>query len=63
MAEGRQYSFRGIYSYYTLVMAAGRCDDIACLKVQVKKVVRGTTVDDAVEFYRAFLEAGVKVNQ
>lgn len=44
-----------------LVMAAGKCKDGTCLKIQVQKVVKRTTVDDAVEFYRAFPEAGVKV--
>lgn len=44
-----------------LVMAAGRCEKETCLKAQVQKVVRETTVEDAVEFYRAFSEAKVKV--
>jgi triphosphoribosyl-dephospho-CoA synthase len=59
--KGGNTHFGAFILLIPLVMAAGRCDDIACLKVQVQKVVRGTTVDDAVEFYRAFLEAGVKV--
>ena len=44
-----------------LVIAAGKCENTSCLKAQVKKVVRETTLEDAVEFYRAFSEAGVKV--
>jgi triphosphoribosyl-dephospho-CoA synthase len=44
-----------------LVMAGGRCENAACLKEQVQKIVRETTVNDAVDFYRAFSEAGVKV--
>lgn len=44
-----------------LVMAGGRCENTACLKEQVQKIVKETTVDDAVEFYRAFSNAGVKV--
>jgi len=59
--KGGNTHFGAFILLIPLVMAAGRCDDSACLKVQVQKIVRGTTVDDAVEFYRAFLEAGVKV--
>ncbi len=44
-----------------LVTAAGKCENKSCLKTQVQKVVRETTVDDAVELYRAFSEAKVKV--
>lgn len=44
-----------------LVMAAGRCNDRACMVARVQKVVRGTSVDDAIEFYRTFSEARVKV--
>jgi triphosphoribosyl-dephospho-CoA synthase len=44
-----------------LVMAAGKCENKTCLKEQVQKIVRKTTVDDAVEFYRAFSESRVKV--
>jgi triphosphoribosyl-dephospho-CoA synthase len=59
--KGGNTHFGAFILLIPLVMAAGRCDDIDCLKVQVQKVVRGTTVYDTVEFYRAFLEAGVKV--
>ena len=59
--KGGNTHFGSFILLIPLVMAAGRCEDIECLKVQVKKVVRGTAVDDAVEFYGAFLEAGVKV--
>jgi triphosphoribosyl-dephospho-CoA synthase len=44
-----------------LVVAGGRCENNKCLKQDVKKIVRETTVDDAVDFYRAFTMAGVKV--
>ncbi len=44
-----------------LVMAGGRCENTKCLKVQVQKIVRETTVDDAIELYRAFSEVKVKV--
>ena len=44
-----------------LVMAGGRCENAPCLKEQIQKIVRETTVDDAVEFYRAFSESRVKV--
>jgi len=44
-----------------LVMAGGRCENKKCLEKEVQKIVRETTVDDAVEFYRAFATAGVKV--
>ncbi len=42
-----------------LIIAAGKCED--CLRTKVEEVVRGTTVEDAIEFYRAFSEAKVKV--
>lgn len=44
-----------------LVMAGGRCGKITCLKEQVQKIVKETTVDDALEFYRAFAKVMVKV--
>jgi triphosphoribosyl-dephospho-CoA synthase len=44
-----------------LVMAGGRCENKKCLEENVSRIVRETTVDDAVEFYRAFARAGVKV--
>jgi triphosphoribosyl-dephospho-CoA synthase len=44
-----------------LVMAGGRCENKECLEKEVQKIVRETTVEDAVEFYRAFARAGVKV--
>jgi triphosphoribosyl-dephospho-CoA synthase len=42
-------------------MAGGRCKNKKCLEEEVSRIVRETTVDDAVEFYRAFARAGVKV--
>jgi triphosphoribosyl-dephospho-CoA synthase len=59
--KGGNTHFGAFILLIPLIMAAGRCDDIACLKEKVKKVIRVTTIDDAVEFYRAFSEAGVKV--
>lgn len=44
-----------------LVMAAGRRTKTTSLKWHAKRVIRETTVEDAVEFYRAFSEAKVKV--
>ncbi len=44
-----------------LVMAGGRCENTKCLKAQVQKVVIETTVDDAIELYKAFPDAKVKV--
>ncbi len=44
-----------------LVMASGKCNNKEDLKAQAQKVVRETTVEDAVELYRAFSEAKVKV--
>lgn len=59
--KGGNTHFGAFILLIPLVMAAGRCSDGTCLEAQVQKVVKGTTVDDAVEFYRAFSEAGVKV--
>ena len=44
-----------------LVMAAGKCEKKSCLKKRVDNIVKETSVEDAVEFYRAFSEAKVKV--
>jgi len=46
-----------------LVMAAGRCEEAKCLKTQVMDIVKKTTTEDAIEFYRAFSEAKVKVTK
>jgi triphosphoribosyl-dephospho-CoA synthase len=59
--KGGNTHFGAFILLIPLVMAAGKCGDRTCLNTQVQKVVRGTTMDDAVEFYRAFSEAGVKV--
>lgn len=59
--KGGNTHFGAFILLIPLVMAAGKCRDRTCLKAQVQKAVKGTTVDDAVEFYRAFSEAGVKV--
>ncbi len=44
-----------------LVMAAGRCESKACLRDKAMQVVKATTIEDAVELYRAFPQAKVKV--
>ena len=44
-----------------LVMAGGACDDTECLRERAARVVKETTVDDAVELYRAFSDAKVRV--
>lgn len=44
-----------------LVMAASMCENKACLRENLKKVVKGTTVEDAVELYRAFSQTNVRV--
>ena len=44
-----------------LVMAGGACDDTGCLREKVARLVKETTVDDAVELYRAFSDAKVRV--
>ena len=44
-----------------LVMAGGTCEDTACLREKAIRVVKETTVEDAVELYRAFSDAKVKV--
>ena len=46
-----------------LVMAGGRCENRNCLKEKVQKIVKETTVEDAIEFYMAFARAGVKVKR
>lgn len=42
-----------------LVMAAG--EDRGCLRTRVQEIVRETSSEDAIEFYRAFRDAKVKV--
>ncbi len=59
--KGGNTHFGAFILLIPLVMAAGRCDNSECLGAQVQEVVRGTSVDDAVEFYSAFSEAKVKV--
>ena len=44
-----------------LVMAGGACGDAACLRESATRLVKETTVDDAVELYRAFSDAKVRV--
>ncbi len=44
-----------------LVMAAGKCEEKSCLKTRVDNIVKETSVEDAIEFYRAFSESKVKV--
>jgi len=44
-----------------LVMAGGACEDTVCLRKRAARVVKETSVEDAVEFYRAFSDAKVRV--
>ena len=44
-----------------LVMAGGACGDAVCLRERAARLVKETTVDDAVELYRAFSDAKVRV--
>ena len=44
-----------------LVMAGGACGDTGCLRERACQVVKETSVDDAIELYRAFSDAKVKV--
>lgn len=59
--RGGNTHFGALILLIPLVMAAGRCENIDCLKAQVQKIVKASTVEDAVEFYRAFTEARVHV--
>ncbi len=59
--KGGNTHFGAFILLIPLVMAAGKCEDKNCLKAQVKNVVRDTTVEDAIEFYRAFSKVRVKV--
>jgi triphosphoribosyl-dephospho-CoA synthase len=59
--KGGNTHFGAFLLLIPLVMAAGKCENKTCLKAEVQKVVRETTVDDAIELYRAFSDAKVKV--
>ncbi len=59
--KGGNTHFGAFLLLIPLVMAAGRCEDAKCLRTRVQMVVRETTVTDAIELYRAFSEAKVKV--
>ena len=59
--KGGNTHFGAFLLLIPLVMAAGRCENKTCLKTEVQKVVRETSVEDAIELYRAFSEAKVKV--
>lgn len=59
--KGGNTHFGAFILLIPLVMAAGRCAKITSLQWHARRVVRETTVEDAVEFYRAFSEAKVKV--
>lgn len=59
--KGGNTHFGAFILLIPLVMAAGKCDSTKCLKAQIQKVVKETTVEDAIELYRAFSEAKVKV--
>ncbi len=59
--EGGNTHFGAFILLIPLVMAAGKCENKTCLKAGVQKVVRETTIEDAIELYRAFSEAKVRV--
>lgn len=59
--KGGNTHFGAFLLLIPLVMAAGRCENTKCLKAQAQKVVRETTEEDAIELYRAFSRAKVKV--
>ncbi len=59
--KGGNTHFGAFILLIPLVMAAGKCENKTCLEAAVQKVARETTGEDAVEFYRAFSEAKVKV--
>lgn len=60
--KGGNTHFGGFLLLIPLVMAAGKCENNTCLKARVQKVVKETTTEDAIELYRAFSGAGVRVN-
>lgn len=59
--KGGNTHFGAFLLLIPLVMAAGRCAKITSLQWHARRVLRETTVEDAVEFYKAFSEAKVKV--
>ncbi|MFA4934216.1 MAG: triphosphoribosyl-dephospho-CoA synthase [Candidatus Methanoperedens sp.] len=59
--KGGNTHFGAFLLLIPLVMAAGKCENRTCLKAQVQKTVMETTVEDAIELYRAFSKAKVKV--
>ncbi len=59
--KGGNTHFGAFILLIPLVIAAGKCENKTCLKAQVQKVVKETIVEDAIDFYRAFSEARVKV--
>lgn len=59
--KGGNTHFGAFILLIPLVIAASKCENRTCLKAQVQKVVKETTVEDAIEFYRAFSAARVKV--
>ncbi len=59
--KGGNTHFGAFILLIPLVMGAGKCENKTCLKAQAQKVVRETTVEDAIELYRAFSKAKVKV--
>ena len=59
--KGGNTHFGAFILLLPLVMAAGRSEDKSQLKEQVQNIVRNTTIEDAIEFYRAFSKIKVKV--
>jgi triphosphoribosyl-dephospho-CoA synthase len=59
--KGGNTHFGAFILLIPLLIAAERCAKITSLQWHAKRVVRETTVEDAVEFYKAFSDAKVKV--
>lgn len=59
--KGGNTHFGAFILLIPLVMAACRCENKTCLKSELKKVVKETTMEDAIEFYGVFSEARAKV--
>lgn len=59
--EGGNTHFGAFILLIPLVMAAGRCVSVDGLQDEVNKLVRETTVEDAVQLYRAFQATEVHV--
>ncbi|GAH75419.1 unnamed protein product, partial [marine sediment metagenome] len=63
--SGGNTHFGALFLLIPLAMAAGACAsyDMDAIKRKAKEIMRNTSVDDAVEVYRAFPKAKVKVRR